>query len=316
MNDFEYSNTKLPILLITFCRIDTTLKIIDQIRKYTPTRLYIASDGGRENKQIHQMEEKEWVLKVREQILQSIDWDCEIKTFFHSTNQGCKMGVSSAISWFFQNEEMGIILEDDCLPNSSFFRFCEEMLKRYQDHHQIFMISGWSALDFAPSIKARMHEDYYFSKYNHIWGWASYRRAWQHYEEKLENFKEEFQNFTFDTKEEKTYWYKIFKAYKRGKIDAWDYPWTYSIWKHGGLSIYPKNNMIQNIGFNRDDAVHCKDDSIFAKMTTYPLSLPLSHPKKIQRNAKLDQENFKIVSKRPSILIRIINKIRRMLFSK
>lgn len=305
---------KLPILLITFLRLDTTLQVLEEIRKYHPSKLYISSDYGREGKFItdKNMSEKEWIDEIRKTLLQNIDWDCEVKTRFLSENLGCKEGVSSAINWFFENEEMGIILEDDTLPNQSFFYFCEEMLDRYKDNNNIFMVSGWSALDFDREAKDTLKEDYFFSKYNHIWGWASWRRAWQLYQKEFSNFENEFAKLNFDSKEEKKVWYKTFRAYHNGKINTWDYPWTYTIWKNQGLSIYPKNNMIQNIGFNRSDATHTRGGSKFENMKTYKIQKPLTHPTKIARSQWMDIRNFEIVAKQQPITLLIVKRISRI----
>lgn len=302
---------KLPILLVTFVRLDTTLQVLKEIRKYRPSKLYISSDYGREGKFLadKNMSEKEWVDEIRKTLLQSIDWECEVKTQFLPKNLGCKEGVSSAISWFFENEEMGIILEDDTLPNQSFFYFCEEMLERYKDNNSIFMVSGWSALDFDQEAKDSLKEDYFFSKYNHIWGWASWRRAWQLYQKEFFDFENEFAKLDFDSKEEKKVWYKTFKAYSNGKINTWDYPWTYTIWKNQGVSIYPKNNMIQNIGLNRSDATHTGGESKFENMKTYEIQNPLIHPTKIARNQWVDMRNFNNVFK-----LSIIKKIKQKIF--
>lgn len=302
---------KAPVLLITFARLDTTLKVLASIRKYQPTRLYISSDYGRDNKFLdrYNMYEHQWVEKIRNIILQSIDWKCEIYTLFSDKNLGCKKAVSSALDWFFDHEEAGIILEDDTVPNQSFFIFCEEMLKKYKDNPRIFMISGWSALDFNKTAKTSLQEDYFFSKHTHIWGWATWQRAWKLYHRTFDDFEKDFSLLTFDNQKDKQEWYKNLKAYHENKIDTWDYPWTYTIWKHGGLSIYPKNNMINNIGFNRDDATHTKDESKFQDMKVYDMHLPIQHPDHVDRNTHLDRLCTQILYKKEKRKFRSIKKI-------
>lgn len=309
---------KLPILLITFIRLDTTLQVLKAIREYQPKKLYISSDYGREGRivQDKQISEKEWVDQIRTTLLEQIDWECEIKTLFFSENQGCKNGVSSAISWFFEHEEMGIILEDDTLPNQSFFYFCEEMLERYKNNQNIFMVSGWSALDFDLEAKNSLKEDYYFSKYNHIWGWASWRRAWSLYQKEFIDFEKEFAQLEFDSAEEKKTWYRTFKSYSKGKINTWDYPWTYTIWKYKGLSVYPKNNMIKNIGFNHSHATNTKQWSKYDCMQTNRVNFPIKHPNKIKRNILLDKKNFLITTKQSPYWLIVVNKLYRILFKK
>ncbi len=309
-----------PVLLLSFNRLDTIKRILSKIALVQPHRIYLACDGARDYIDTQGVAESVLVQEVRKFLLSSIIWDCEIYTRFLDDNLGCKHGVSSAISWFFEHEEQGIILEDDCLPTVSFFRFCDELLERYKYESQIMIISGWSALDFAPnksvdtlSLKARLHEDYFFSKYPHIWGWASWARAWKKYELESSDFTKDFSHFTFNSQEERGYWYKVFAKYYRGEIDTWDYPWTFSIWKSGGLCVYPKNNMIQNIGFNRDDAAHTHGDSKLCRLPSYELAFPLIHPKQINQNTILDSLNFDIVFKIPSFLRRAIRKLFKIL---
>ena len=292
-----------------------------QIARVKPPRIYLASDGAREGKANPQgISESTLVQEVRAFLLDSIDWDCAVHTRFLDSNLGCKIAVSSAISWFFEHEDQGIILEDDCLPTLSFFRFCDELLERYRDKECVMMISGWSALDFAfnPSTdtlcpKARLQEDYYFSKYNHIWGWASWARSWRKYERESSDFTKDFAHFDFNSKLERRSWRKIFGAYYGGKIDTWDYPWTFSIWKAHGLCVYPKNNMVKNIGFNRDDAAHTQGNSKFATMPSYEIAFPLSHPKKIAPNTYFDTIDFDIVFSKVSIIKRIKTKCKKVL---
>ncbi|MFP4332877.1 MAG: hypothetical protein ACLFQJ_06210, partial [Campylobacterales bacterium] len=131
---------KTAVLFLVFNRLDTTKQVFEAIRQAKPPRLYVAADGAREAKE----GEDQKVKAIREYILQHIDWDCEVKTLFREKNLGCKIAVSSAITWFFENEEMGIILEDDCLPSQSFFWFCEELLERYKDDMRIMMVSGYN----------------------------------------------------------------------------------------------------------------------------------------------------------------------------
>ena len=162
------------VLFLVFNRLDTTRRVFEAIRKAQPPRLYIAADGARVGKH----GEAEKVQAVRDYTMKNIDWKCEVKTLFRDQNLGCKYAVSGGISWFFEQEEQGIILEDDCLPSQSFFWFCEELLERYADDEQIFIITGYNKQQrWHPEIY-----DYFFSNFGGIWGWASWRRAWAHFD--------------------------------------------------------------------------------------------------------------------------------------
>jgi len=134
----EYQPLNTAVLFLVFNRLDTTTQVFEEIRKAQPPRLYVASDGPRDSRE----NEQTVVDEVRDFILANIDWPCEIHRLFRDKNLGCKTAVSSAIDWFFEHEESGIILEDDCLPDPSFFRFCEEMLVKYDTDERIMHVTG------------------------------------------------------------------------------------------------------------------------------------------------------------------------------
>ncbi|MDR0408153.1 MAG: hypothetical protein LBH45_04510 [Campylobacteraceae bacterium] len=279
-NDF-----KTPILLLVFNRLDTTIKVFNEIKKIQPKKFYIACDGPRENKK----NELSKVKEVREYILKNIDWDCEIKTLFRDENLGCKYSISDAITWFFNNEEQGIILEDDCLPNKSFFAFCEKMLEKYKNNLKIGHIGG---SNFQKNIK-RGDADYYFSAYSHVWGWASWANRWIKYNVELDNIdNDKFLYKYFKNKNAIKYWSHIFKAMKDKKIDTWDYQWTFTLWNNNQISIIPNKNLISNIGFG-DGATHTKfKHDPFANMPTFELTIK-KHPLTIQRDDVADNFTFK-----------------------
>lgn len=300
----------IPCLIITYKRHDTTLKVLESVKKVKAKNIYISSNHWKNN------EEREVILSLREKIKKYINWECKVTWIIKTKHLSARESGLSAIDEFFNKEEWGIILEDDIVPNESFFFYCKEMLLKYKDNSNIFTISGWSALDFNQTSKQTLKEDYFFSKYSHIWGWATWRRAWQFHKGKITNFEQEFLKFKFDTTEEKKTWYRIFHLTMEGKIDTWDHLWTYTIWKEEGLCIYPKNNMIKNIGFNRSDATNTKQQSKYDNMRTYKLSFPLKHPAKIKRNILLDKQNFIITMKDAPFWLIIINKINRIIFKK
>ncbi len=232
-----------PILFLVFNRPDTTKRVFEAIKAHKPSKLYIAADGPRLNKE----GESELCEETRK-VVSAIDWPCNVKTLYRNENLGCKVAVSSAIDWFFDQEEEGIVLEDDCLPHPDFFRFCEEMLAYYRNDHKVMHIGG---ANFQKG-KHRGDGSYYFSNYNHIWGWATWRRAWKKYDVNLTSYSEqeciEIINSQFDLEYERNYWKNVFKKLKEGNIGTWDYQWTYTIWKQKGYSILPNYNLISNIG--------------------------------------------------------------------
>ena len=158
-----------PVLFLIFNRPELTEKVFQKIQDAQPKYLFVAADGPRDNK----YGEKDLCEKTRAVVLENITWECEVKTLFRTENLGCRTAVSSAINWFFENVEEGIILEDDTVPDNSFFSYCQALLEKYRNHEQIMMITGDN---FQDGIK-RGNGSYYFSRYVHIWGWASWRRA-------------------------------------------------------------------------------------------------------------------------------------------
>jgi len=280
---------KTAVLFLVFNRPETTAQVFESIRQAKPPRLYVAADGARLDRE----GEIELVAKTRA-IATAVDWPCEVKTLFRNENLGCKKAVSGAISWFFEQEEQGIILEDDCLPCQDFFIFCETLLDRFATDEQISTITG---TNFQNNLQ-RGDASYYFSKYNHCWGWASWRRAWQYYQGDLQFWPEwsASDNWTQLTpdKVERRYWQKIFNSVRAGQIDSWAYPWTASVWFHGGLTATPNVNLIRNIGFGADATHTASADSPFSDMETHQLAI-LTHPSLIQQNEAADRYVFDYV---------------------
>ena len=276
----------VPVLLLIFNRPNTTIKVFQKIVQAKPSKLYIAGDGPREGL----AGEIEKVKKARE-IVNKINRPCEIKTLFSEKNLGCKKGVSTAITWFFEQEERGIILEDDCVPHLDFFNYCENLLDYYSEDHRISVITG----NNFQNGKLRGDASYYFSKYNHCWGWASWRRAWDYYQGDI-NFWPEWSNSKawFDhipDKVERKYWQKIFNLVYKKKIDSWAYPWLASIWYKNGLTVTPNVNLVSNIGFGLDATHTHNENDKNSNMKTKSLKI-LKHPKVVKKDLEADIWTF------------------------
>lgn len=232
-----------PILLLLFNRPDTTEKVFEAIARVKPAHLFVAADGPRPEKE----GELEKCLAARD-VVNRVDWDCDVKTLFRDENLGCKQAVSSAIDWFFEQVEEGIILEDDCLPSESFFSFCDELLDRYRDDSRVMMISG---NNFQDGFR-RGHDSYYFSRIFHIWGWATWRRAWNLYDKEMRGFSESDGlqiEALFQDRNIALWWMYLFLQVHCGVLNSWAYPWVYSCLVNNGLSIVPQKNLVTNIGF-------------------------------------------------------------------
>jgi predicted O-methyltransferase YrrM len=262
-----------PVLFIIFNRPETTKVVFEAIREAQPTHLFIAADGPRQEK----AGEYEKCQAARD-IAINVDWECEVQTLFRDTNLGCKAAVSSAIDWYFDNVEEGIILEDDCLPEQSFFAFCEELLNKYRNDHRIGLICG----DNFQFGRSRREASYYFSRFTHIWGWATWRRAWKCYDVKISQWPDVrdngFLNDILDCQAEIVYWTDIFEKTYAGQINTWDYQLMFSYWVNGFINVIPNNNLVKNIGFNAHGTHVTSADSPFANMETRPMQFPLKHP--------------------------------------
>ncbi len=260
-----------PVLFLIFNRLDTTKIVFEQIKLAKPSKLYLASDGARVSKE----DETQIVAEVRQWVLDNIDWPCEVKTLFSDENLGCGKAVSGAITWFFSQEESGIILEDDCVPNQSFFMYCEELLDKYKDDQHIWHIAGNNPLGITDCDGS-----YYFAKIMHCWGWASWADRWQHYNFDLIDYSNQnVQNFS-DDKYIQKYWLNILNKMRNHEIDTWDYQWTFEIIKNNGLCINPSKNLISNIGY---EGVHYSNSEGDSRLNTPTYEIDtIIHPKTIE----------------------------------
>jgi len=278
---------KTAVLFLIFNRPDTTRLVFAEIRKARPEKLYVAADGPRKDR----AGEFEKCRMVRE-IVSQVDWECEVRTLFREENLGCKMAVSSAIDWFFQNVEEGIILEDDCLPDQSFFLFCQELLAKYRNDTRIMHIGGVN-FQFG---HARGDGSYYFSRYNHIWGWATWRRAWAYYDVKMKTWpkflKQNQIANVFEDRSIQRYWLKCFQAAYDGKIDTWDYQWMHAVWSQNSLTVLPNVNLISNIGYGGNAAHTSNKIDKFSNMPIGGMS-EIAHPSFVMTNKAADIFTFK-----------------------
>jgi hypothetical protein len=251
-------HTKSAVLFVIFNRPDTTSRVFAAIRAAQPKRLYIAADAPRPGNM-----DDEFLCKQARAVVSVIDWDCELKTLYKEENSGCKEGVSSAVTWFFEHEEEGIILEDDCLPANSFFKFCDTLLERYRHDTRIRHITGCNL----QQGKKWGNSTYYFSNRTHVWGWASWKRVWKDYDKTLNKYnggeiKEKIQNIYEDPIVAEC-WLDVFNGVKEGKINSWAYQLDFANFFNNGLIIIPNENLISNIGFGTNATNLTLEKSIF-----------------------------------------------------
>ena len=273
---------KTPVAFIVFNRPEQTRRVFAEIAKAKPPILLLIGDGPRMNR----VGEVEKVMLTR-QLISEVNWECEVLTNFSEINLGCKRRVSSGIDWVFSRVGEAIFLEDDCLPDPTFFRFCEEMLEYYRGDRRVGMISGDNFLN----KKITIYDSYYFSRYFHIWGWASWRNRWvKDYDVSMKdwpNIREKSSlSKSIGYRVSDRYWQKIFDRVYQGKIDTWDFQWTWANWKNQRVSVMPKENLICNIGFGQE-ATHTRRLNPLANLPTAPLEFPLQHPQNLEFNIQI-----------------------------
>ena len=295
------SRFNIPILLITYKRPKYLKKVLTRIKKIKPSVLYIYSDGPKN------LIEDSDVQKCRK-IINNINW-CSVKKKFNKSNEGIEEVPKLAINWIFKSATKAIILEDDTLPEASFFEFCRKLLKKYEGRKKISMISGSNlALEHSDRIK----ESYYYSKYSNIWGWATWKDRWNSYDKRMIKWpsfkKSKLENICY-FKNEYLWWKKMFDLTFKQKSKNWDYQWTFQNFYKKRLSIVPKNNLISNFGVA---IAHGKNASSLFNLKVKKIKFPLIHPFKIILNKNLDK---KICSKTyviPKMSFRIKKKLRKL----
>lgn len=262
--------TTEPVLVMAFNRPDHLQVLLDRLREVRPTRVYVAVDGARADR----AGEADLVQACRD-LVTTIDWDCEVQTLFQEANLGCGQGVTTAITWFFASEERGIILEDDIIPDPSFFAYCAELLDRYQHDMRVFAISGCNFVP--PEAQSRPGDAYRFSQIPHIWGWATWRRSWAQHRLDISDWRTQLPPRRLWARAghslpASVYWASTFELLARKEVDTWDGQLVLASMTSGQLTATSNVNLIENIGFG-DTATHTVEDRDELQPVT-PLALP------------------------------------------
>jgi hypothetical protein len=270
-----------------FNRPDTTRLVFEELRKARPPKILVIADGPRQK--VSSDAER---CAASRAVIERIDWPCEVLKNYSDVNLGCRNRISSGLDWAFYLVPEAIILEDDCLPEPTFFRFCQELLELYRDDERIMMISG----DNFQNGCRRTDDSYYFSLHAHVWGWASWRRAWKRYDVDMRDWQEirrgGWLRDILDDESSVRYWRRIFDRVASGNINTWDYQWMFACWLQGALVILPGVNLISNIGF-RPDATHPTADEGLSALATESISFPLKHPRFVIRDKAADRYTHK-----------------------
>lgn len=285
---------KHAILFVAFNRLEEALISFKAIEEYKPPRLYLAIDGPREQV----LGEAERIAEIREALLLLIKWPCQVYKRFPDNNLGCKDAVSSAIDWVFEQEEEIIIIEDDCLANSDFFKFCDHNLEKFRDNHEIWHIAGYCR---GNDNKGALYS-YRFSILGSIWGWATWKRAWQHYclHPDLSKWKGDALNdLSWQSGipiRELKHRMRQLQNIQEGKMNTWDFQWSWCKIIHQGLTISPYHSLVANIGL--ENGTHQMDSRDLDAHTLAPLK-QIIDPPSIQRDLKYEQYFI-----RPSLTMR------------
>lgn len=284
-----------PVLLLFFNRPKHAESVLERLRAAQPERVYVHVDGPRNDRP----GEEVFVAQCRA-LVETIDWPCEIKTLFREQNMGLRKGVFDALNWFFDAEEYGIVLEDDCLPDASFFPFCEALLQRYRDTEEVMHLAGSNMA--APAMQ-HLETSYFASKFSLVWGWATWRRAWK---------KMSLQLAGLDTFAQSASWKKLavsdkaraymldkFKATARGENNSWAYAWFYTILREEGICLVPSRNLIENVGVGEAGATHTRTRQAHLQVKAQQMDFPLKHPENLVPNPTLEQLLFNYTQKTP-----------------
>jgi hypothetical protein len=275
-----------PILLLVFNRPETTKRVFAEVREVRPTRLYIAADGPRQNV----AGEKERCEAARAAAT-LVDWPCGVQTLFRDKNLGCRVAVNSGLDWFFSKEEEGIILEDDCLPDRSFFGFADELLARYRTDDRVAMISGTNYL----LDKLRIDTSYCFSRYFSVWGWASWRRVWETHDKSMKHWQAlrstNWLGGLYRQGFMQRHMRKLFDLASSGAINTWDIQFAFSCLLGGRVAVVPRVNLISNIGFT---GTHTLGDGRNNDLPRFSLNdRPMNHPSAVLPDPRYDDAFFR-----------------------
>jgi hypothetical protein len=276
---------KTPVILIIFNRPNATAKVFAEIAKARPKKLLVISDGPR----IDHPRDKEKCQQAR-RIIEKVDWPCEVLTNYSDKNLGCKMRVATGLDWAFEIVQEAIILEDDCIPHPTFFRFCEELLERYRNNEKVALICG-SNLFFS---KEKNPYSYYFSVFPQAWGWATWRRFWVDYDVNIKKWpglrdSNWLENILGDRGVFHNYWKNVFDRTYQQKTGTWDYQLVFTAWIKKAFAIIPSKNLVSNIGFGQNSGTHIKSYHKFSDIKASAMQFPLLHPSDIFQDKKADK---------------------------
>lgn len=288
-SDGPIKSAKVPILFLIYHRPQLTRRVLERIRDYGPERLYIVADGP--NAKV--LDDENRCSSARAEAAK-VDWNCQVKTLYREENLGCGKSVKTGIDWFFSQEEMGIILEDDTVPDPSFFRFCETLLVRFEDDERVGQITGFRSAPIDPGQST----SFSFANSGSTWGWATWARSWRHMDFEMTWLGDSIVRAKFFSglgkKKEISYWDWAVSLIKDGKVDTWDFQWAMSLRKDNLLTIVPRVSLVGNMGFN-EDATHPQRSPSSDAQTVKALDFPLTFPNRVEVDLTLENLRLSVL---------------------
>jgi hypothetical protein len=284
----EEMTVESAVAMIIFNRPEHTRQVFARVAQARPQRLFVIADGPRSD---HPQDQAK--CEQARSVVERVDWKCEVLRNYADENLGCGVRPASGIDWVFEHTDRCIILEDDCVPDISFFRYCEELLERYLDDERVMTISGRNNLPSSESPYS-----YHFTWFPNCWGWATWRRAWRLYDFNIPVWKElrarHWLSALLRDERAVRYWSGLFDraAGAGSQLDYWDHQWTFTCWSQHGLSIAPNVNLVQNVGFG-EDATHTRRDTDYrARIDARAMAFPLAHPPYVLRDDEADAQRI------------------------
>lgn len=274
--------TRAPVALFVFNRPDLAQKTFDVVRGLRPPVLFVSADGPRPDRP-----DDESLCKETRDIVQGVDWECEVHWKFAEHNLGCGPAMSQGLDWVFSTVDRAIILEDDCVPDPSFFPFCDELLERYKADARVMQISG-SNLEASGSVFGAA--SYSFASFPLVWGWATWRRAWDLYDFAMSEwptFRDAGYLAGLHATRRRRFQLRREWDYIYAGNGTWDHQWQYAVMSQHGLSIYPDRNLVSNLGF-RADATQTTAAGSMAAIPVKAMTFPLTHPTYVAENPRLE----------------------------
>jgi len=293
-----------PVAFLIFNRPALTERVFERICEARPPRLLVVADGPRTS----HPDDAEKCKLAREIVDTGVDWPCEVLRNYSPINLGCRRRVASGLAWVFENVDEAIILEDDCLPDPTFFRYCEELLEKYRNDERIMVISGCKLFR---EEKVR-RESYFFVRYPFIWGWASWRRAWKYYDVEMRLWPRAKQMGWIESILKDKRWIRelcaAFDKTHSGRLDTWDSQLAFACLLQSGLCTSPAHNLVSNIGFG-GDATHTPASGPTAQLETLPMDFPLLHPSVMFADDQAEAAALVAIKAKPSLRQRLKAKL-------